>query len=164
MDTKARLEQVLRDREIANDAFNEEILAIKAMLAEEAKLKLKDGDYGYASHFNRKAPADPRMYLGGHHLGCHGGECDDSPLEFISGNWLDDLKRNSKDLREFEVSAQNLVEGFTARVSTDNGETPKVVIKIMATNNWCYTLEKVQEIHQKLGNLIATAKRDAAKK
>lgn len=76
----------------------------KAELKKLDKPKLRDGDYGYNSHSGE--PTDPRIYMSEKHFGCCGGNCNDSPLdpEFVKGNWLDDLQRNSEELREFTVT------------------------------------------------------------
>ncbi len=73
-------------------------------------------------------------------------------------NIFDDLKRNSEDLREFEVCAHgnsNCVFKATLEGS-DN-----IVID---SDNWNYPLKDVVKIHQQLGQIIAFAKRQENKK
>lgn len=77
---------------------------LKAQLAEAEKPKLKSGDYGYDCHLFKIAPADPRVFLGEHHYGCNGGDCDKTPLKFVYGNIFADLKALAEPLEEFEIN------------------------------------------------------------
>ena len=71
-----------------------------------------------------------------------------------SGNLVDDLKRNSEDLKEFTVFAPcTNTNGFSARLSGDGA--------YIICRDWYFTLKELTEIHQKLGQLLATAKRKA---
>lgn len=78
-------------------------------------------------------------------------------------NIFDDLERNSKDLEEFEVEWPGGYK-FSAKLLDDNcgHEYCGAKIKIESGSS-CYTFKKIVEIHQKLGQLIATAKRKAEK-
>lgn len=88
-----------------------------------------------------------------------GDFCSNAIVEdFISfGNIFDDLKRNAVDLEEFAVEYEG---GFKFNGSLSESEGIHLLIH---TGSSCYTLKKGIEIHQKLGQLIATAKRKAKK-
>lgn len=69
-------------------------------------------------------------------------------------NLANDLERNSKDLEGFEV------DGLSVKHPKGSG-----LFRLIAGNNKerRFTLDETQEIHQKLGQLIATAKRRKVK-
>lgn len=96
MSLQDKLEQVIRDQVACNNSFDTEIADLKQQIADAEKVKLKNGDYGHDSHSNRHAPADARVFINGHHYGCYGGDCDNSPLEFVVGNIFDNLRKLKK--------------------------------------------------------------------
>ena len=68
---------------------------------------------------------------------------------------FDDLRRNSEDLKEFEVKGCFKFKGTV----TDDDE----IWLYINTGSSVYNLDQVTEIHQKLGQIIAFAKRKALK-
>lgn len=71
------------------------------------------------------------------------------------GNFVDDLKLNSEDLKDFEVKPRICKNnGFSAKID----DTDTIAIGNI-DNYWYYSLAEAIEIYQKLGQLIATAKR-----
>lgn len=75
----------------------------------------------------------------------------------IDGNF-DDLKLLSEDLEEFAVTADGAEpDSFSAAISGP-------CIKLHCYRNYLFTIGQATKIHQKLGQLIATAKRREAQK
>lgn len=85
------------------------------------------------------------------------GKCDSY---YATGNVLADLKRNSEDLEDFSVGYEDGSDNSKVRccIRHDN----KIELKV---GNEYFTagISKHQEIHQKLGQLIAYAKRQQNK-
>ncbi len=176
MDTKARLEQVLRDRTIANDAFNKEILAIKVKLAEEAKPKkvqLRHGDYGVRTkQGNRpiimtKSNTNSCIVAGGIG-GMWDHDCREEDYEekfcltqgYVKlGNIFDDIKANSEDLREFTGCYMDGESKMNVRLY----ESCKFVEFKIDNAHFTPTFDETIKIHQKLGQMIAFGKRELAK-
>ncbi len=141
----------------------------KAKEKKKCEPELRHGDYGISFGKNQKSIQFPMLAFK--------RDMSDGPLRVAhrdgSGDWqkadgcdgitwlgniFDDLKRNSEDLREFEVCAHgnsNCVFKATLEGS-DN-----IVID---SDNWNYPLEDVVKIHQQLGQIIAFAKRQENKK
>lgn len=70
------------------------------------------------------------------------------------GNIFDDLKRNSEDLREFEVIPSGCDRhGFAAKLGCS------CILMGEIGDPWFFCIDEAIEVHQKLGQLIATAKR-----
>ena len=75
----------------------------------------------------------------------------------IKGNLTDDLKRNSEDLEEFRVATTCCSSGFLNVLIVESGINFNIVKENRIGK--CFTVDEATEIHQKLGQLIATAKR-----
>lgn len=103
MDKIAEIEEWV-DKVNAAFVKGQELLEkLQAQLAQAEKPELRHGDYGWDAHFNQHAPADPRVYLDGHHYGCNGGNQDKFPLVFVVGNIFADLAALSEPLTEFDL-------------------------------------------------------------
>ncbi len=124
--------------------------------------ELRHGDYGVWSF-------GPRRFIAIKTNGClhwfHADGTDCGPVNYKNlhdftkfGNIFDDLKRNSKDLEQFEVYAYGHSNCVFKATLEDSGNI------IIDSDNWNYLLEDVVEIHQQLGQIIATAKRQENKK
>lgn len=161
MKTKEILNKTIKDAQAVIDKA-------KADMAELDKPKYRFGDYGTAK-LNRN---DQTIYI------INGGDksmpltllpwMSDNEMYYaaefadihIVGNYIDDLKRNEVDLEGFEVTAKcaHDTEGFSAFIDG--------VVSINIGNIgdiWSYSLDQAIEIHQKLGQLIATYKRRKAR-
>jgi len=154
VNTKAKLEQCQADiatLEAERDGLQKEL----------EKPKLRHGDYGYDFE------GDPCMSLQLHNgAGCtlhrsragkkYAYTCKTLNACYVPkvvlGNIFDDLARNQVDLKKFDVEYK---AGYRFHADlTDNG-----IWLLIHTGSSCYDLDKATEIHQKLGQLIATAKR-----
>lgn len=142
-----------------------EMAQLKEQLTEAKKPELRDWDYGFDSFTNRKAPADPRIYMGGHHYGCNGSKQDNHPLEFVCGNALDDLKALSEDLEEFKM-----VEEFDDdyKINVDSYSSGKVRLSTSDDSDgqeitFDFSLKSFEEFTMKCRQKLATLKRKAAK-
>ena len=126
----------------------ESIAIAKAKLTELDKLKLRHGDYNIRRYLMVKADKNLRLFWCDNNGVCH-GDNDITP----DGNIFDDLERNSEDLEKFKVDA--LCFSFKGILSTSSASSR---INMCTQGAWM-NMEIAEEIHQKLGQLIATAKR-----
>ena len=121
--------------------------------------KLRHGDYGTTEvdswiHFKGKT------YWS--HEECTGSACSDSHfLQHRLGNIFDDLARNKVDLEEFEVELEYDEKlKFETRLCHTN---PYIcLIQTMTSGKQIHAhidIKQAPEIHQKLGQMIATAHR-----
>lgn len=154
----------MKERQILEESIENHKQAIataESKLAELDKPELKDGDYGmetvnsYGEHF--------WLYLRGVTHWLTGRFCDisdrqpDNFVPYCLGNLVDDLKRNSEDLEKFKF----------CDTRGDCG-----VLEIIDKDIWVgtdrlqnlYSIRQATEIHQKLGQILATAKRKEVKK
>ncbi len=124
----------------------------KAKLAELDEPELRHGDYGVGKDKSGR----PRFRLMIRN-DVYNGESTKNPTnrdpnkDVWLGNIFDDLKRNAEDLKEFEVD--NL------RVVLDKQRGDAMVFFKSICSDRTFTINEATEIHQKLGQLIATAKR-----
>lgn len=140
----------------------------KEQFDKKEKVELRHGDYGYDEDggcllIESSKPVnsncqfiarDEREELCGSIIGGKHISRKFAPI----GNIFDDLKHNAKNLREFEVSGlYDGVDGKTFRCNYNptNGE----LWMIIQSSSSYFPLDKAQEIQQKLGQVIATAKR-----
>ncbi len=153
-DLKQKLEQAKEDKKLAIATADKEIARL------EAELKPRHGDYG----IGKSHSGDTRCRL--KEKGCISNEFGVTDTELHKeqdvwlGNIFDDLKRNSKDLREFEVTSDGEINTASGLFSLQRGGNG---MDWITCNNHCFTIDKLIEIHQKLGQMIATMKRDVAK-
>ena len=155
----------MKEREILEKSIEEHQTAIGNAIAELAMLdkpkpKLRHGDYGLQSNANIL----PWIKIYNKIWYLEGNQKNASMLPDAAfageqvGNLVDDLKRNSEDLEEFEVHVHH---GGTlkARIDTfDNDNDIEFQIS-SPCHHATANIYEAQEIHQKLGQLIATAKR-----
>jgi hypothetical protein len=112
----------------------------------------REGDYGYSENNH------PRINFRNGGLFNSDGKIY-SPMsadQIIkpTGNIFDDLARNSKDLEEFQVNADNVMSGFKAKIDSDGR------IDMGGTRDtWHFLPSQAQEVHDNLGQLLATARR-----
>ena len=155
MNTKAKLEQCQAD--IAK------ITAERDGLQEELdKTKLRSWDYGVLSpasngdfRFFLQQDGKIKAYTPSGCVGAHDAEiCRD--IYTIFGNLKADLERNSKDLKKFKVVdtygdtfVQKWYDDYLCIRSSVEGKTLHMHL----------AFDGMVEFHQKLGQLIATAKR-----
>jgi len=139
----------------------------KKLFAELEKPKLRHGDYGIdvSGHSSLVVRQDASGVLraGGssgfyEHITIE--SLTESKPDVILGNIFDDLKRNSEDLRSFTV--QNCTDSLYAYIGTDVGGKNKGVQIDLSSNCLLYSLEDATKIHQKLGQMLATIRRDKA--
>ena len=144
----AQIEQNQTDRQRLVDEGNK-------LNAELAELDKRHGDYGY--DYDRK----PCLRIYGHcpdyqftvanRTTTFGNDSGSAAVpKIILGNIFDDLERNSEYLKEFKTDIHTYKFDFE-KVS----HAP-----IYIAGNW-HTMAEAEEHHQKLGQLIATAKRKA---
>jgi len=165
VNTKAKLEQCQADiatLEAERDGLQKEL----------EKPKLRHGDYGYDFE------GDPCMSLQLHngagctlHRSCAGKKyaytCKTLNACYVPkvvlGNIFDDLERNSKDLEKFEVKSTHFHGKFKRKlefIMVRPHETGCVNIYGENSKDYgTFEREDIIEIYQKLGQLIATAKR-----
>ena len=150
----------MKDREILEKSIVDHQAAIdvsKKRLAELDKPKLRHGDYGYNYGFPRFFYEDNgEMFVINNEIGIHPELVVIAPkAEYIvAGNIFDDLKRNSEDLERFCVSDRNDKSSFEATKQIDYNS-----ILLEVHRSGLFGLDKAVEISQKLGQLIAYAKR-----
>ncbi len=151
-DTRKILNEALEKSKRVVVAHQTVIDEVEAKLAELDKPKLeRDGDYGVGGD---EAQPYSRLRVGGdvyNECGCKNPEGRNPEQDVWLGNVFDDMKRNQEDLRIFRIS------GMTVRIKGDDiyieqGDDKLIVLPSRQT-----------EFIQKLSQLIATAKRDAAK-
>ncbi len=130
----------------------------------EEKPELRHGDYGFSDENH------PRLYLTDKGKPIHvqaddtflgadkwfAGKMDEGGI--VLGNIFDDLKRNAEDLRGFEI-ANGTKEG-SLKITPWLGSCFEWKIETPSRYTMGWTTKELIEIHQKLGQLIATAKRE----
>ena len=155
---KAKIEQNKADQ----SRLREEQGRLEAELeAEREKTSLRHGDYGY------DIKGDPTLVVtknrGGKLVRCSlekGGGLQDMEFDYsndliatVTGNLVDDLKAMQSPLEEFKTKDKH----------GDNGEVLLGVlgntIHFRFGTGMIFEIEQAQEIHQKLGRVLATAKR-----
>ncbi len=158
------------------ETIKQEAEKIEKMLA-EPEAKLRHGDYGIDFGEKEKDTKFPMLAFKPHHLndplriahadGSGGWEEDGADGIIWLGNIFDDLKRNSQDLREFEmVDSYGGSTNIKCEISTD------WLAVIMDFGKKCVNchfdlkddLAKATKFHQNFGQLLATAIREQAKK
>lgn len=142
----------------------------QAKLDELDKPELRHGDYGISYGKEHNSISFPMLAFQRDTSGCplriahkdgSGGwqEADgDDDITWL-GNIFDDLKRNSVDLKEFEIGYK------------DGDKNPRIKCRLgdsgiqLTIDNTYFTanISPFQKFHQKLGQLICTAKRQKAK-
>ena len=143
-----------------------------AELEVESKPPLRDGNYGIGSDGRPSIFLDPSQWPQiddpvVFHVGRHwnyAGECK-GEMDTL-GNIFDDIERRGEDLEEFNIKNQGGNDLSVRRVRKfgmyRNG------IEFAINNNYgqvsTASINQAIEIHQKLGQIIATAKRKEAKK
>lgn len=128
---------------------------------EKAKVpEVKLGTYGYNSNGIPYIIANSRVHwLDGAKPAYPMSElpCDTLEKGQVEGNLAADLKRNAEDLEAFKMK---LWGGNTLRMDIDHHGHPSFWVENKVTTG---TLEQAIEIHQKLGQMIATLRRKNAK-
>lgn len=100
---EAKLAQAIKDRDTQTDCMNIEIALIEEQIAEEAKPKLRHGDYWPINgSYQIVLKRDSDLELFGDRSGC-GMRPGISNLELRTGNIFDDLKALQEDVTEFEI-------------------------------------------------------------
>ncbi len=136
------------------------------------KVELRRGDYGIVPsgvninkpHFVVADPANlnPRSgyWLDEKGRQSCGYDSTNGKLITDKNNIFDDLKRNAEDLREFDRANQKCgYNKFKVKLCG------KAVDFFTSSDGYnCFEINDAVDLHQKLGQLIATAKRDQAKK
>ena len=137
----------------------------KERKTEKKKCEPKHADYGIY-HGCGLIHLDGNTYWLGTYF--KGGKSMCEPCDFvddITGNLKDDLKRNSEDLREFEVNSSIYHNKFSCGFSSEPEHPIWLTIKEGGTHHVMHvTLTGITEIHQKLGRIVAFAKRQENKK
>lgn len=157
----------MNEREILNesiDAHQKFIDEDKAKLEALDKPKLRHGDLwvnnsGNINCFVKEYNDEMRdcVLLADFVLTNIGSTYMDEPIIGNIKDYFDDLKRNAEDLQEFRVANKkvDMIKG--------NGWFEVERKRFGEYKIWCpsirFGLEKLTEIHQKLGQLIATARR-----
>ncbi len=141
---------------------------LKKQFVKEEKPELRHGDYGYYHGYKsdpvifvkKKARNDELIIVNTE------GVCDFSLTDYnkkesiILGNIFDDLKQNAEDLKEFEVGYKDKSNDSKVKfVLLKDGIQMKVGHEYFTT-----ALKQFEKLHQKLGQLIASAKRREDKK
>ncbi len=146
MEERKILKQSIAEHQAAIDRASKE-------LANLDKPELRQGDYGYMQGVPRLFSFDYRGELRTAISKTDKHPFDISPLlEYtILGNIFDDLKRNSEDLIEFYVDGK-FANIFAGRIL---GGRINIAGKHLL-------FDEAVDFHQKLGQLIATAKRREA--
>ncbi len=155
------------ERQVAEDMIDKaaEMAAEgRRRLDELDELKLRHGDYGTAQGFPHIIMADQGGGL--HEAGCAymcriSAHENDPPLaqSEVLGNIFDDLRRNSEDLEEFKTLGRGCYsDGLRVRYDNDLAISLKLSGNDGRSQLW-FALDQIEDIHQKLGQIIATAKR-----
>ena len=132
---------------------------------EEKKPELRHGDYGYNSD-DANAPViqlrngSDKKYVHAYGSGVMENLAANRPgagMHTVLGNIFDDLKRIAEDLRILKYKGRQIGE---IKIELENDDN--VYFHICGSNQG-FVLDEAQEIHQKLGQIIATALRDERK-
>jgi hypothetical protein len=126
------------------DCFGDELVQIIVLKvlnkSDEWKLWHKDGSSTHRSESGALSHIGKLPYLGNH---------------------FTDIEAMSKDLREFEENCFKAKIGHDGNIQIHVTTNPKEKF----SDDYCiYSIPELTKIHQKLGQMIATAKRDEAKK
>ena len=156
MSTKEILKQSIKDHQAVIDEAKKELSTVD---------ELRHGDYGYGkngypcmeiNHYPSgeiRDVSDLRMY----DYNMRSSEDGAFKVKTKLGNIFDDLERNAKDLDEFKVNAFAVRSGFVAKITSG-------AVRIGTSYDvWSFDLNSATEIHQKLGQLLATWRRNEAK-
>ena len=165
MDNKEKKQVQIEQIEKAEALLVKEREQLQSELSALAKPELRHGDYGFDFNGSRCM-----VIVDNKHQLCDVGIRLHPPSEYGSslyhvktklGNIFDDLAALAEPLESFEVVARSVMSGFVAKIIIDEGE---IVIDMGGSHDtWIFNIDKATEIHRKLGRLIATAKRKAAK-
>jgi len=154
MTEKEIAEKMIRDGKEALASALAMIASAEAELAEIDKPKLRHGDYGYSQ---KEKPCimiadwdDDVLFCGNRSMGKKGQIT--SRCSVILGNIFDDLKAMAEPLEEFDIRCTaNKRDIISAHFDGEH---------IQMSNNYDYLeIGQAEEFHQKLGRLIATAKK-----
>ena len=165
MDERKEIQIKIEQNQTDKQKLIDEGKTLADKLAALDKPQLRHGDYGTA------IASSGRLMLkdiGGQWFTA-GKECCVSPGNdsfgpaTILGNIFDDLKRNAEDLWEFEVDLyKDDEDGFAAEYN-ESDDNRVIGIGDKGEDFWYYTIDQATDIHQKLGQVIAFAKRKQAK-
>lgn len=140
---------------------------LKQEFGKEEKPELRHGDYGYDKNGIGRLVID-NQGSGRRRTAVKNGLWENLGDEWpaneatVLGNIFDDLKRNAEDLEEFcrKDLDTNCVGGNPFVVKIEGSS-----ISFRLPKNYCaFGFTEAQEIHRKLGQLIATAQRQQAKR
>lgn len=147
-------------------------------LQEPKMAEFKHGDYGYSGFGNCAVHIgngkDSVAHFEDHTIRCSGRIQDGIHKMPVLGNIFSDLARNAEDLREFVIT-DGIADNTTLQCSLidkekynkdKNGEDRCICIEAKQNGQKCSfvgTIAQAKEIHQKLGQIIATALRDKRK-
>ena len=141
----------MNERQILEKSIDEHKAAVakaEGDLEKLSKPELRHGDYWYSN------PGDPRLFIGGEVYGISGSRgMRGRELEIITGNLVDDLKRNKVDLTGFSFDVHTCHFDLSGKMA----HAP-----VHIAGNW-HTLDEAIEIHQKLGQMISTIQRRKGK-
>ena len=166
MNKREMLENKLTQNSLLSGLLKEESDNIQLQLAEIDKPKLRHGDYGYDKHTSYAGQEDeafPEPFF------INADREYSYPLNeynrnnknrkpVVLGNIFDDLKRNSEDLTEFDICNQggnDLRIKHVKEVGRYKDGIEFSIHKHTSTAN----IDQAIKIHQKLGQIISTAKR-----
>lgn len=153
--TQAKLDELTKHR----DDTDKRIEELKATLAEEQKLKLRHGDYGFGTNwdcndadafvFTHQTSEEKSFYASG--MGQINTDPDKHP---VLGNIFDDLKAMQEDVTEFEIEGYYDGEVVKFKLTTDG----RVLVRFK--NNTLYIHKEQLGGHAlKLRQMQATLKR-----
>ena len=146
---------------------NKMIAEAERRLAKLDKPELRHGDYGY-----HRTSGNPYLHIDGATSGTYlvapeGGYplCrSNGEYQFAIGNIFDDLKRNSKDLEEFEerdmkwrVNGRFIEVDIPYYNKCDEADCSGNI-------NYIFNIKEMVSHHQRIGQLIAFAQREQASK
>ncbi len=159
MNEREKLKVQLDQNRIDQDKLIDEQGKLQDELCELEEPKYKQGDYGLDLGFLFVAIKDQTGRL--IEAKEYDNDCLSADIQTIEavklGNIFDDLKRNSEDLEEFRVVTTCCSSGFLNVLIVESGINFNIVKENRIGK--CFTVDEATEIHQKLGQLIATAKR-----
>ena len=149
------IEKVKKEAEI-KDKYDKE-------KCKKCEPKLRHGDYGYyaeSGNYWCVWKQEETLEIFGKNSGSgRVAEEENKNSDMVKdGNHVDDLERNSEDLEGFGVGAGSQRDIFTAKWDGGHKDTMPFAIGVNGKSFW-FDGKQVIEIHQKLGQLIATAER-----
>ena len=166
-----KLEQARQDKALVIVAADKEIARLEAEIEAKVKPKLKHGDYGRDTDGVSWMVLLRKGFLEVFDKICGSGVIvkDAWPTQNKLGNIFDDLERNSEDLEEFDIEAGKAV-------SHQKGDKLEIGLSIKPRNLLYITthsedrshymhfdIDQATEIHQKLGQMIASSIRKESK-